>query len=90
MLSENPLDHVDFILGLLKVENNNARALGYLVARALLGKLSGQHQLNVAQRAIQAMAVETLPGMEDFTKGSENLQSVRYPLRLSAIALIRS
>ena len=90
LLSENPLDHVDFVLGVLKDENNNARALGYLVTRALIGKLSGQHQLSVAQRAIQAMGVETLSGMEDFMKGSEDLQSVRCSLFRLPPALIRS
>jgi U3 small nucleolar RNA-associated protein 10 len=77
MLSENPSDHTDFVLGVLKDANHNARVLGYLVTRALLGRLSGQHQLIAAQRAIQAMAIETLSGMEDFMQGSDNLQSVR-------------
>lgn len=77
MLSENPSDHIDFVLGVLKDANHNAKALGYLVTRALLGKLSGQHQLSVAQRTIQAMSIKTLSGMEDFMKGSDNLQSVR-------------
>ena len=90
MLSDNASDHIDFVLSVLKDANYNARALGYLVTRALLGKLSGRHQLNVAQRAIQAMAIETLSGMEDFMKGSNNLQFVRYCLRLSDIILIRS
>ena len=88
MLSENPLNHIDFVLGILKDECHNARALGYLVTRALLGKLSGQHQLSMAQRTIQVMAIETLSGMEDFMKGSENLQSVRFLLRLPVTALI--
>ena len=78
MLSDSPSDHIDFVLGGLNDTNHNARALSYLVTRALLGKLSGQHQLSVAQRAIQAMAIETLSGMEDFMRGSDNLQSVRY------------
>lgn len=90
MLSESPLDHVDFVLDTLKKGNHNARALGYLVIRALLGKLSGQHQLSVAQRAIQTMAIETLLGMEDFMKGSDNLQSVRYTSSPTTIALICS
>jgi len=90
MLSQKPSDHINFVLGVLNDANPNARALGYLVTRALLGKLSGQHQLSVAQRAIQAMAIETLSGMEDFMKGSNNLQSVRYYLHFSIVALIRS
>jgi len=90
MLSEKPLDHIDFVLGILKDENHNSRALGYLVARALLGRLSGQHQLSVAQRTIQAMAIETLSGMEDFMQGSDNLQSVRLFLHPSATILICS
>ena len=89
MLSEKPSDHIDFVLGVLDDANPNARALGYLVTRVLLSKLSGQHQLNVAQRAIQAMAIETLSGMEDFMKGSDNLQSVRQYLLFPLVALIR-
>ena len=89
MLSEKPSGHIDFVLGVLNDPNPNARALGYLVARALLGKLSGQHQLSVAQSAIQAMAIETLSGMEDFMKGSDNLQSVWHYLHFSIIVLIR-
>jgi len=87
--SENPSGHIDFVLSILKDANQNARALGYLVARALLGKLSGQHQLGVAQRTIQAMAIETLSGMEDFMKGSDNLQSVRFYPQFAFISLIR-
>ena len=90
MLSEKPSDHIDFVLGVLNDANPNARVLGYLVTRALLGKLSGQHQLSVAQRAIQAMAIESLSGMEDFMKESDNLQSVRNRPRPSIVALIRS
>jgi len=90
MLSENPPGHIDFVLGVLKDANHNARALGYLVTRAVIGKLSGQHQLSIAQRAIQAMSIETLSGMEDFMKGSDNLQSVRYYCRFSATVLIFS
>ena len=90
MLSENPSDHIDFVLSVLNDANPNARALGYLVTRALLGKLSGHHQLRVAQRAVQALAIETLSGMEDFMKGSVNLQFVRCHLSFPAITLIRS
>lgn len=90
MLSENPLDQVHPVVSIFKTESHNARALSYLVTRALLWKLSGQHQLSVAQHVIQALAIETLSGMEDFMKGSDNLQSVRQSLRLSSIALIRS
>jgi len=90
MLSEKPSDHIGFVLGVLNDPNPNARGLGYLVTRALLGRLSGQHQLGVAQRAIQAMAIETLSGMEDFMKGSNHLQSVGHYLRFSVVALIRS
>lgn len=81
---------MDFVLGVLNDGNPNARALGYLVTRALLGKLSGQPQLSLAQRAIQSMAIETLSGMEDFMKGSNNLQSVWHHLHSSIVVLIRS
>jgi len=90
MLSESASEHIDFVLDVLKDTNQNGVALGYLVTRALLGKLSGRHQLSVAQHAIQAMGIETLSGMEDFIKGSDNLQSVRHCPNFSSITLICS
>jgi U3 small nucleolar RNA-associated protein 10 len=40
-------------------------AMAHLVARALLGRLSGEQQIDAAYNMLNAMRLETLDGMED-------------------------
>jgi U3 small nucleolar RNA-associated protein 10 len=54
----------------------HARNLAYLVTRALLGLLSGEDQVDAAQRVLDAMAITTLEGMDGFVKGADTLQEV--------------
>jgi U3 small nucleolar RNA-associated protein 10 len=43
----------------------HTRAMAHIVARALLGRLSGEHQIDAAEKMLDAMHLETLDGMED-------------------------
>jgi U3 small nucleolar RNA-associated protein 10 len=54
----------------------HARNLAYLVTRALLGVLSGENQIDAAQRVLDVMAITTLEGMDGFAKGADTLQEV--------------
>jgi U3 small nucleolar RNA-associated protein 10 len=65
---------------LLKLSDSDphARNLAYLVARALLGILSGENQIDAAQRVLDAMAIATLEDMDGFTKGADTLQEVGH------------
>jgi len=56
----------------------HARNLAYLVARALLGILSGENNIDVAQRVLDAMAITTLEDMGGFMKGADTLQEVGH------------
>ena len=68
--------HLDFLLGRLSASDAHARALAYLVCRALLGYLSGEKQVDAAHKIIHAMQLESLDDMDDFMRGSVDLQVV--------------
>ncbi|KZP04633.1 hypothetical protein FIBSPDRAFT_843744, partial [Athelia psychrophila] len=59
--------HLAGLLGKMQCENPHARALAYLVARALVGALSSDRvrQLDAAARMLAAMQLHSLEGMED-------------------------
>ena len=67
---------MDAFLSKLRSENVYVRALSYLVVRALLGSLSGEQQLNVGHRAVQAMAVESIADFGEVFIGVDNVPAV--------------
>jgi len=56
----------------------HVRNLTYLVTRALLGMVSGEHQIDATQRVLDAMALTTLEEMDGFLKGADTLQEVGH------------
>ena len=58
-------------------ENAHGRALAYLVTRALLNRLSGEQRIEAGHRVLQAMKLDTLEGMGDLMRGSEDASAVR-------------
>jgi U3 small nucleolar RNA-associated protein 10 len=78
--------YLDFLLRKLQDQNCFSRTLGYLVTRALLSRLSGEHQIDAAHRVLGVMDIDTLDGMDSFMSGSGDLQlvsanllSMQYP-----------
>ncbi|KXN83997.1 U3 small nucleolar RNA-associated protein 10 [Leucoagaricus sp. SymC.cos] len=49
----------------LESSNPHTRALGYLITKELLGKLSGRHQVDVARRILDVMKLEEISGIDD-------------------------
>lgn len=77
ILSSNDYStHFETLLRKLEDLNSFSRTTGYLVMRALLGRLSGEHQIDAAHRVLEAMNLDDLDGMDDFMRGSHNLQAV--------------
>lgn len=76
LISNNYTDHLKFLLAALQDANPHARALGYLIARSLLGRLSGEHQIDAAHEVLQVMHLEELSGAEDFLQRSDNVDDV--------------
>ncbi|KAH9893998.1 hypothetical protein C8Q73DRAFT_694035 [Cubamyces lactineus] len=67
--------HLTSLLEKLHAEDSHARALAYLVIRALLARVGGEQRVEVAHRALQAMQLETLEGMGDFMHGVDDVAS---------------
>ncbi|KAI0369251.1 hypothetical protein BV20DRAFT_968110 [Pilatotrama ljubarskyi] len=65
--------HVDSLLEKLHDENYHARALVYLVTRALLGRLGGEQRIDTAVRVLEAMQLDSLEGMGDFMHGVDDV-----------------
>ncbi len=63
---------------LLKLTNPDphTRNLGFLITRALLGLVSGDDQVNVAQRVLDAMDITALEDFGNFMKGADSLREV--------------
>ncbi|KAI0270487.1 hypothetical protein BC834DRAFT_967272 [Gloeopeniophorella convolvens] len=74
LVSNKYTKHFGSLLQKLSYSDPHARNLAYLVARALLGILSGENQVDAAQGMLDAMALTTLDGMEGFMKGADHLQ----------------
>ncbi|KAG6836982.1 hypothetical protein H0H93_016935 [Arthromyces matolae] len=67
--------HLDTLIAKLKDENQHTRALSYLIARALIAELSGEHRVEAAHRVLDVIDVAALEGSEDLlgdSEGSEN------------------
>lgn len=63
MVSNSYQRHFDGLLSMLQGSNPYSKVLAYLVLRALLGRLSGKHQLDAAHCALQAMELQTVERM---------------------------
>jgi len=62
----------------LSHSDSHARNLAYLIARALLGKVTEESQIDAAQRALNAMAITTLEEMDGLVKEADALQEVGH------------
>lgn len=82
LMSNRHKEHFEFILSTLRPSESgnghgHASGLGYLVMRALVGRMSGEHQVEAAERVLEAIGLESLDGVDGFMKGAESFQEVR-------------
>ena len=68
--------NLDALLDKLHDENPHGRALAYLVTRALLNRLTGEHRIEAGHRVLRCMNLDTLEGMGEFMKGVEDVGNV--------------
>jgi U3 small nucleolar RNA-associated protein 10 len=78
LLSDKYAERLDSLLLKLSHPDPHGRNLAYLVTRALFVMISGENQIDVAQRVLDAMTITTLDGMDGFVKGAETLQEVSH------------
>ncbi|KAH9033947.1 hypothetical protein EDB84DRAFT_1578278 [Lactarius hengduanensis] len=79
----------DSLLLKLSDPDPHTRNLGYLIARALLGKLSGENLVNAAQHVLDVMAIPTLEDFGGFTKGADTLQEFLYDANLGTNVVLK-
>jgi U3 small nucleolar RNA-associated protein 10 len=60
----------------MKSNNPHSRNLAYLVCRVLPTQFSGMRQVEIAHKILKASDIISLEGMDDFLRGSENLDVV--------------
>jgi len=87
MLTENILwsnqELLPILLSYIESTNHHTRALGYLVAKALLDKLSGQHQVDVARELLDGMKFQEINEIDDLPAEPDQFVEVGpYSLRL--------
>ncbi|KAG6888637.1 hypothetical protein C0992_007989 [Termitomyces sp. T32_za158] len=70
--SDHYQNHLEALIAKLKDGNLHTRVLGYLIARALLIQLSGEHQVEAGHRVLDVIDIAELHGMEDFPPDSED------------------
>lgn len=77
LMSNNYASHFEALVSKLHDTDPHSRVLSYLVTRALLIQLSGEHQLEAAYKLLSVIGMEPLAGIEDLPPGTGNLYDVR-------------
>ncbi|KAK0216141.1 armadillo-type protein [Armillaria fumosa] len=70
--SNNFTHHLDGLIVKFNDSNAYVRIFAYMVARSLLRRLSGSHQIDAAHKALRALDLEQLSKVEDPSSGFEN------------------
>ncbi|KAJ8075131.1 snoRNA-binding rRNA-processing protein utp10 [Marasmius tenuissimus] len=78
ILSSNSYsEHLDTLINKLSDENPHSRVFGFLVARALIGRLSGEHQVVAAQRILTSFDKGQITLVEERSEDiSEDLKNI--------------
>lgn len=85
-MSNRLSEHLPKILGGIKSTNPHTRALGYLVAGALLNKLSGEYQLDTARKLLDVMDLGEICQIEDLLPENDHFLEVCSLLNINQIA----
>ncbi|PPQ90282.1 hypothetical protein CVT25_013107 [Psilocybe cyanescens] len=71
-------EHFEALLGKLKDSHSHVKLMGYLVALALVKKLSGDRQIDVAHEIIATIDLNELSGVDDSSQEHLALGSAEY------------
>jgi len=77
--SDGYAQHLSSLLDKMRDADPHTYAMAHLVARALLGRLSGDRQIDLAGKMLDSMRLEILDGMEDIHEDKDGeMVSVRW------------
>ncbi|KAF6750908.1 armadillo-type protein [Ephemerocybe angulata] len=80
--------HLVTLVGTLQAENSHSRAFGFLVMRSLLERMSGAHQVEVANKALDALDLEQLPSLDDLA-ADESLEDAVKPETIGKAVVVK-
>ncbi|KAI0092311.1 armadillo-type protein [Irpex rosettiformis] len=81
--------YLKFLLTQIRSNNAHSKSLAYLVCRALLTRLSDQRRVEVAYDILQATELTTLDGVDDFLRGTDDVQVFLHDLSLSTAVVLK-
>ena len=68
--------HLNLMLQKLQDDNPYGRTFAYLIARALLGRLTGEQRIETGHRVLRAMKLGSLEGVGESMRGTEDVGTV--------------
>ena len=72
--------HLTMLLRLLNESDAHTTNICYLILRALLNQLSGEHQVDAAQRILSSMGVHSLDVLQGVMANAATLQDVNISI----------
>lgn len=82
MISNRFTEHIKTLRNHICSANTHVRVFGYFIARGLLARLSGEHQLDAAAEIIEAMGLDATGPMENVWYGIDAPEEVRGWVRV--------
>jgi U3 small nucleolar RNA-associated protein 10 len=70
--------HLNMLLRLFSQFDAHTTIFGYLLLRSLLSHLSGEHQVEAAQRILSSMGIQSLDVLQGVVAKSTTLQDVSF------------
>ncbi|KAF6741372.1 hypothetical protein DFP72DRAFT_995311 [Ephemerocybe angulata] len=80
--------HLVTLVGTLQAENPHSRAFGFLVMRSLLERMSGAHQVEVANKVLDTLDLEQLPSLDDLA-ADESLEDAVKPETIGKAVVVK-
>lgn len=69
--------HLEMLISRLSGSDAHTTVTSYLILRSLLSQLSGEHQVDAAQRILTSMGLKSLDVLHDVVSDATTLQEVR-------------
>ena len=70
--------HLELLSQKLQDENPHGRTFAYLIARALLGRLTGDQRIEAGHRVLRAMKLGSLEGVGESMRGTDDVGAVSF------------
>lgn len=77
--------HLNMLLRLSSQSDSHRAIICYLILRSVLSHLSGEHQVDAAQRILSSMGIQSLDVLQGVTAKATTLQDVNFHIMYSKV-----